>query len=81
MAVKPLNELSKEVIAACIEVHRELGPGLLESAYESCLAKEFLLSFHPLSEAGARAVPLQRRICGGRFSEWICWWMAKLSWN
>ena len=31
---KRLNELSDKVIGLCIEVHRETGPGLLESAYE-----------------------------------------------
>ena len=31
---------SHEVIAACIEVHRHLGPGLLESSYEACLCHE-----------------------------------------
>ncbi|MBI2894251.1 MAG: GxxExxY protein [Deltaproteobacteria bacterium] len=31
------------VIGACIEVHRVLGPGLLESAYEQCLAHELAL--------------------------------------
>src|SRR5882757_11259781 len=35
-----LNELSGKVIGLCIEIHRELGPGLLESAYEECLAYE-----------------------------------------
>ncbi len=35
-----LNELSHRVIGLCIEVHRELGPGLLESAYEEALAFE-----------------------------------------
>jgi GxxExxY protein len=35
-----LNELSGQIIGACIEVHRELGPGLLESAYEECLCHE-----------------------------------------
>ena len=35
-----LNKLSEVVIGASIEVHRELGPGLLESAYEACLAHE-----------------------------------------
>jgi GxxExxY protein len=33
-------DCSEQVIGACIEVHRELGPGLLESAYEQCLAYE-----------------------------------------
>ncbi len=35
-----LNELSGAVIGAAIEVHRRLGPGLLESAYRVCLAYE-----------------------------------------
>ncbi len=35
--------LSELVIGACIEVHRALGPGLLESAYERCLAHELSL--------------------------------------
>jgi GxxExxY protein len=34
------DELSKRVIGCAIEVHRHLGPGLLESAYEQCLAHE-----------------------------------------
>ena len=32
--------LSRDIIAAAIEVHRELGPGLLESSYEECLCYE-----------------------------------------
>lgn len=37
------NNLSKEIIGAALEVHRSLGPGLLESAYEECLCYEFRL--------------------------------------
>ncbi|MFQ6112684.1 MAG: GxxExxY protein [bacterium] len=38
------DELSNRVIGCAIEVHRALGPGLLESAYEQCLARELALS-------------------------------------
>jgi GxxExxY protein len=37
------QDLTKEIIGAAIEVHRELGPGLLESAYEACLCYELRL--------------------------------------
>ena len=37
-----LNRLSERIIGAAIAVHRELGPGLLESAYEACLEFELL---------------------------------------
>jgi len=36
-----INELSSRIIGAAIEVHKALGPGLLESAYEKCLCHEF----------------------------------------
>ena len=39
----PDQELTKEIIGAAIEVHRLLGPGLLESAYEACLCRELRL--------------------------------------
>ena len=32
-----MNECTEKVIGACIDIHRQLGPGLLESAYEECL--------------------------------------------
>src|SRR5690349_16637950 len=37
------NEITREIIGAAIEVHRLLGPGLLESAYEECLVRELAL--------------------------------------
>ena len=42
-----VNDVTQQVIAAAIDVHRELGPGLLESTYEACLVFE-------LSERGLR---------------------------
>jgi GxxExxY protein len=43
------NALTSEIIAAAIEVHQRLGPGLLESAYEACLV-------HELRKRGLRAL-------------------------
>jgi GxxExxY protein len=37
------NQLTHEIIGAAIEVHRKLGPGLLESAYRKCLCRELFL--------------------------------------
>ena|SRR5205809_262472 len=37
-----LNALTQQIIAAALGVHRELGPGMLESAYEACLVFELL---------------------------------------
>lgn len=42
------NELSNRVIGVAIDVHRALGPGLLESAYEECL-------FYKIIQSGLRA--------------------------
>ena len=45
------NELTHQIIGAAIEVHRMLGPGLLESTYEECLC-------HELSQRG---IPFERQ--------------------
>ncbi len=44
--------LTEQVLGAAIEVHRHLGPGLLESTYESCLCHELQL----------RGIPYQRQV-------------------
>lgn len=41
--IKLEDKFSKEIIGAAIEVHRHLGPGLLESAYEECLCRELAI--------------------------------------
>lgn len=38
------SELTQKIIGAAIEIHRELGPGLLESIYESCMGHELRLN-------------------------------------
>lgn len=45
--------LSEQVIGAAIEVHKHLGPGLLESAYENCLCHELYL----------RKLSFKRQVC------------------
>jgi GxxExxY protein len=44
-----INEVTRAVIGSAIEVHRALGPGLLESAYEECLCRELALREMPYS--------------------------------
>ncbi len=39
----PINQITEAIIGGAIEVHRALGPGLLESAYQECLARELVL--------------------------------------
>jgi len=46
------TRLTSKIIGAAVEVHRSLGPGLLESAYEHCLAHELAL----------RGIPFERQV-------------------
>ena len=46
------NRITESIIGAAIEVHKTLGPGLLESAYRECLARELLL----------REIPFEREV-------------------
>lgn len=44
-----VNVLTRDIIGAAIEVHRHLGPGLLESAHQQCFARELTLRETPYS--------------------------------
>jgi GxxExxY protein len=60
------KELTGQIIAAAIEVHRALGPGLLESVYHACLAHE--LSLRQLTYEQEKALPIEYkgiRVDGG----------------
>lgn len=48
MPREELDSLSRHILGACLTVHKEMGPGLLESIYELCLLEE-------LSRRGIRA--------------------------
>jgi GxxExxY protein len=59
------NDVTREVVDACVAIHRELGPGLLESVYEVVLA-------HELAARGLtceRQVPISIRYKGIEFEE------------
>jgi len=68
-----LNKITEIIIGAAIQVHRALGPGLLESAYESCLAYE--LRKRGLVVDQQKAVPLVyeevKLECGYRMDLWV----------
>jgi GxxExxY protein len=63
-----INELSSKIIGAAIEAHKTLGPGLLESVYEECLAHELML--RGLAFERQKPVPIQYKAveldCGYR---------------
>jgi GxxExxY protein len=50
------NDITQQIIGAAIEVHRQLGPGLLESAYEECLCHE--LHIRKLNFERQKPIPL-----------------------
>jgi GxxExxY protein len=51
-----MNELTQSIIGAAIEVHRHLGPGLLESAYQACLDRELTVRDIPFEQQVALPV-------------------------
>lgn len=63
-----INQITETIIGAAIEVHRALGPGLLESAYEECLCQELDLRRVPFERQ--RPLPVEykgiRLDCGYR---------------
>ncbi|MDP8247392.1 MAG: GxxExxY protein [Candidatus Tritonobacter lacicola] len=63
-----VNQITERIIGATIEVHRALGPGLLESAYEECLCRE--LTLQGVSFDRQRPLPIEykglRLDCGYR---------------
>jgi GxxExxY protein len=63
-----LNQCTERIIGAAIEVHKALGPGLLESAYEECLCRELAVRSIPFERQ--RPLPVEykgtRLDCGYR---------------
>ena len=59
MTQKEINQLSYDIIGFAIEVHKELGPGLLESIYEKCLAHLLIQNGYKVTRQ--QSVPLNFR--------------------
>lgn len=55
-----INQLTEQIIGAAIEIHKELGPGLLETAYQKALAHEFRLRHLPFEE---------QKLCSVRYKD------------
>jgi GxxExxY protein len=53
----PTNRISEKAIGAAIEVHRHLGPGLLESSYHACLCRE--LELQGITYRSQVSIPLE----------------------
>ena len=76
-AVSPeVNQIGRAVMDAAFSVHRELGPGLLESVYEHCLASDLVRAGLQVD----RQVPVpviyrEERIDAG--FRLVCWWSAR----
>lgn len=56
---KTVNDLSYEIIGAAIEVHKQLGPGLLESIYHRCMSIE--LKYREIPFHSERIIPIEYR--------------------
>lgn len=52
----PFNDITHQILSAAIEVHRELGPGLLESAYQPC--PQYELAARQLRFSAQRSLPV-----------------------
>jgi GxxExxY protein len=66
--IESINQITRVVVDAAMEVHRRLGPGLLESAYHECLCRELMLRGVPFERE--RPLPVEyknvRLECGYR---------------
>ena len=53
----PEKDLTERILGAAIEVHKQLGPGLLESVYQICLAREFSICGIPFEQE--KSIPVK----------------------
>ncbi len=72
---KYLNELTYKVIGCAIEVHKILGPGLLESVYEKCFLRE--LALRGIAYKNQLWVPLNYKLPAWHFVILISWLLVR----
>ena len=72
-----INSITSQVIKAAIIVHRELGPGLLESVYQRCLQTELLEMGLSIASEVPVSIQYKDSLCNRKGSEWICWLKTK----
>ena len=67
-----ISDLSYKIKGSAIEVHKQLGPGLLESVYQACLVEE--LKMRGIKVQPEMVIPIlyKEKNLGGN-SDWICW--------
>ncbi len=71
---KEVNELSYHIIGCAIEVHRHLGPGLLESIYEKCFLKELQIRDLSYKNQEWLAIVYKGEQFKARFKDWCTGW-------
>jgi GxxExxY protein len=67
MPAHTINEISGAIIGACVEVHRYIGPGLLEAIYEDCLCEELRIRGMPYERQVLVPVTYKGLDLGGRY--------------
>mgnify|MGYP001404397729 CR=1 FL=1 len=74
-----LKEESYKVIGACMEVHRQLGPGFLESVYQEALAREFILQDIPFEEQSEVRLYYKNELMTKKFRpDFLCYGQIEL---
>src|SRR5947208_16901792 len=74
------DKLSSHIIGAAIEVHRDKGPGLIESIYERCLLRELELRSIPATTQKIVRVEYKGLVLMSRCAS-TCLWTTVCSWN
>jgi GxxExxY protein len=76
-----INQLSSQIIKAAINVHKLLGPGLLESVYQSCMVIEMRNMGINVEAEVPMPIFYRGKRCMKNVFEWTCWLKVALLLN